>query len=120
MLAKDRLNAKRVLLVQLSLALAASAVAMLFGPWVAASAVCGGLASLLPNAVFAWWLFAPYSAAKPGQLLGRAYLAELIKLVLTALIFAAVFVWLKPVNLAALFGAFLIVQVLAPLLAHRD
>ena len=82
------------------------------------SALIGGGASLLGNILFAFWVFAPYKAQKPGGLLGRFYLAEIAKLLTIGLVFAAAIVWLKPLNAVALFGSFFVVQVLSPLLVH--
>ena len=72
---------------------------------------------VLQGALFAVWVFGRYQAQDPGKLLFRFYGAELLKLLLIALAFVLVFVWVKPVNLIALFGTFLLVQVLPPMLA---
>ena len=115
----DQHRVKRLLLVQLVMSLLLVAGASLFGGNAALSAGLGGLASLLPSALFAVGVFAPYRAEEAGKLVGRFYLAELGKLLLTVLIFLAVFIWVKPVNVVALFTAFFVVQVLSPILAHR-
>lgn len=107
------------MLFQTVVMLLATGVALVFGWTLAVSVFVGGLASLLPNAVFAWQVFAPYRAQQPGQLVVRFYAAELVKLLFTALIFVAAFLWLTPINVAALFIAFFVVQVISPLLAHK-
>ena len=114
----DRQRVKQLLLGQLLVTLLVTAGAGLAGSNAALSAGLGGLASLIPNALFALGVFAQYRAQEAGRLVARFYLAELLKLLLTALIFVAVFVWVKPVNVAALFLAFFAVQVLSPLLTH--
>jgi len=114
----DQRTIKRLLLIQLMATLVAAVVAWLIQAEAGISALVGGLASLMGSLLFALWVFAPYLAQKPGGLLSRFYLAELVKLIVIGLVFAAAIVWLKPLNVVALFGAFFVVQVLAPLLAH--
>ena len=56
------------------------------------------------------------------MILRSFYSGEAIKLVMTALIFAVVFKYLKTLNVAALFGGFIMVQMavwLTPLLSDR-
>lgn len=115
----DRRRVKQILLAQLGLTLVITMGSALAGGIAAFSAGLGGLASLLPNALFALGVFMPYRAQEAGKLVTRFYLAELFKLLLTVLIFVAVFVWFKQVNVAALFLAFFAVQVLSPMLAHQ-
>lgn len=114
----DRRDIKRLLLIQLIASVLVAAVAWLIRTDAGLSALIGGLASLAGNLLFALWIFAPYRAQSPGGLLSRFYLAELAKLIMVGLVFAAAIVWLKPLNVVALFGAFFVVQVLSPLLAH--
>lgn len=114
----DRRGIKRLLLIQLFATLAVTMVAWIIQADAALSAVIGGLSSLAGNLLFALWIFGPYQAQKPGGLLSRFYLAELAKLITIGLVFAAAIVWLKPLNVAALFGSFFVVQVLSPLLAY--
>jgi ATP synthase protein I len=114
----DRRHIGRLLLIQLIASMLVATVAWLFRADAGMSALIGGLASLTGNLLFAVWVFAPYRAQQPGGLLSRFYLAELAKLIMIGLVFAAAIVWLKPLNVVALFGAFFVVQVLSPLLAH--
>ncbi len=114
----DRKDIKRLLLIQLIASLIVAALAWLVRTDAGISALVGGLASLAGNLLFALWVFAPYRAQAPGGLLSRFYLAELAKLTMIGLVFAAAIVWLKPLNVVALFGSFFVVQVLSPLLAH--
>lgn len=114
----DRQHIKRLLLIQLVASVLCAIVALLIHTEAGLSALIGGLASFAGNLLFAFWVFAPYQAQKPGGLLSRFYLAELAKLILIGLVFAAAIVWLKPLNVVALFSTFFIVQVLSPLLAH--
>lgn len=116
----DRRRAKRILLIQVVMTLAAALVALAFGRLDGLSALLGGAIATLANALFAVWVFGRYQAQDPGKLLFRFYGAELVKLLFIALAFAVVFAWVKPVSLIALFGAFLLVQVLPPMLAQES
>jgi ATP synthase protein I len=66
----------------------------------------------LANALFAYRIFVRYTAQEPGKLLARFYGAEILKLVLTGLLFAGVILWIKPLSVGALFGVFLLVQMM--------
>ena len=115
----DKRRVKKLLLVQLVVMMVVSAGFRLLDANASLSAGIGGVASLLPNAMFALWVFAPYRAQQANELVGRFYMAELAKLLLTIVIFIAVFVWYKSVNVTALFVAYFLVQVLSPILAHK-
>ena len=114
----DRRGLRRLLLVQLIASVAIAILVWALQRQAGVSALVGGLASLTGNLVFALWVFAPYKAQRPGGLLSRFYLAEIAKLVVIGLVFAAAINWLQPLNVVALFGSFFVVQVLSPLLAH--
>ena len=114
----DRRGLRRLLLIQLLASVAIAIVVWIIQAQAGVSALVGGLASLTGNLVFAVWVFAPYKAQRPGGLLSRFFLAEIAKLVVIGLVFAAAINWLQPLNVVALFGSFFVVQVLSPLLAH--
>ncbi len=93
-----------------------------FGTNAALSATAGALASLVPNLYFAFRAFRYSGARSAEKILRSFYSGEAIKLVLTALIFALCFKYLNSLNVAALFGGFIMVQMaiwLTPLLADR-
>ncbi len=71
------------------------------------SALLGGLASAIPNAFLASRLVVPRRDPGARGLLRAAWVGELGKLVLTALIFGAVFVLVRPLAPAALFAGFI-------------
>ncbi len=114
----DWQRVKRLLLFQSGLVVAATLAGLFFGKWVALSAFLGGIIALSASALFAFWVFAPYRAQQPGALVTRFYAAEIGKLLLVASAFAVVFIWLKPLNIVALFVSFFLVQVVSPVLAH--
>ncbi|TBU81592.1 F0F1 ATP synthase subunit I [Pseudomonas daroniae] len=86
------------------------------------SGLCGGLIAWLPNLYFAHKAFR-FSGARAAQAIVRSFYAgEAGKLVLTAVLFALVFAGVKPLDALALFGVFLLTQLVnwfAPLLMKR-
>ena len=90
----------------------------MLGTTAAWPAFLGGSVALVGNALFAALVFTTYRADEPGRLAMKLYAAEVAKLLLMALAFAAIFIWIRPLNVAALFVAFFMVQVVTPLLAH--
>lgn len=118
-----RLAVFPVLLVQLLVLLL---LALVLWQWQGAvagySGLCGGLIAWLPNVYFAHKAFR-FSGARAAQAIVRSFYAgEAGKLVLTAVLFALVFAGVKPLDALALFGAFLLTQLVnwfAPLLMKR-
>ena len=113
----DALQAKRVLSIQVVMTLALSAVALIFGGMVALSVLIGAGVCTLANALFALLVFRRYRAQEPGLLVMRFYGAEIGKLALILVLFAAAFVWVDGLNLPALLGAYFVVQVFPAMLA---
>jgi len=114
----DLQRAKRILLIQVVLTLLLAGAATFYDVAAGRSALLGGGITTLANSVFALLVFGRYRAQEASRLVLRFYGAELVKLGLVVALLAATFVWIAPLNLAALFGAFFLVQVLPPLLAH--
>lgn len=115
----DVRRAKRILLVQTAVTLIVGLAGLFFGTRTGLFALLGGVIATVGNALFAFWVFGHYRASAPGELLGRFYIGELIKLAFIAAAFVAAIVLLESLQPVALFGAFLVVQVLPPLLANR-
>ncbi|MBS7662718.1 F0F1 ATP synthase subunit I [Pseudomonas lalucatii] len=115
-----RLPVFPVLVVQLVVVLLA-AVLLWQGHGVVAgySGLCGGLIAWLPNLYFAHKAFR-YSGARAAQAIVRSFYAgEAGKLILTAALFALTFAGVKPLEALAVFGVFLLTQLVnwfAPLL----
>ena len=114
----DRNKVARLLRYQVFMLLPVTLGALVFGSRAAWSALLGGTIALAANVLFAVAVFAPYRAARAGNLVARFYAAEVLKLVFVGLAFAVVFLWIRPLHVAALFVAFFVVQVVSPLLAH--
>jgi ATP synthase protein I len=114
----DIRRAKRILMIQVVLTLVLAGGAALYDSAAGLSALLGGVITTVANGLFAVVVFGRYRAQDAGKLVFRFYGAELLKLGFVVLMFAATFFWVAPLNLLALFGAFFMVQVLPPLLAH--
>lgn len=110
---------KRLLLWQAVFALLAVLVALPFGAVALKSAGIGAGVCLLANWVFAQRVFRRYRAQQPGDLVLRMYGAEIVKIVLILASFALAFATIEHLNLPALLGAYLAVQVLPALFAVR-
>ena len=101
-------------------AVLATALWGLFGTTAGYSALLGSLACLVPNAFLGLRLMVPRRDAQ--ALLRAAWVGELIKLVLTVLIFVLVFTQVRPLSPAALFAGFIVTQlgILAGLRMRHD
>ncbi|MEH6366286.1 MULTISPECIES: F0F1 ATP synthase subunit I [Pseudomonas] len=109
-----------VLVVQLIVALLLAAVCWQWrGPIAGYSGLCGGLIAWLPNVYFAHKAFR-FSGARAAQAIVRSFYAgEAGKLILTAALFTLTFAGVKPLDALAVFGVFLLTQLVnwfAPLL----
>ncbi len=72
------------------------------------SAILGVLIFLIPNLFFVRSAFADSTAGDVHQIVRSFYKGEITKLLLTALLFGAVFIGIHPLNIFALFIAFVI------------
>ena len=101
----------KVLLVQTGLTAALAALFWGFdGPVPGYSALLGGLTAVVPNAFLAARLVVPRRDPGAGALLRAAYIGELGKLALTALLFGTVFALVRPLAAGALFTGFIAAQ----------
>lgn len=83
------------------------------------STLLGGAAAVIPNAFLAARLLAPPAEASAATLMRAAWLGEIGKLVLTALLFATIFAVVEPLSAIAVFCGFIAAQltiVMVPLL----
>ena len=87
--------AGRCLRVQSVVALLLAAGLLLVGPMAAYSSLFGSLAAFVP-AVFFALVVAPKFGSDSAEFLRTAVIAEVLKLMLTALFCVAVFVWVRP------------------------
>ena len=80
------------------------------------SALAGGLIYVIPNAYFAHRMFRYEGARQASLVVGNMFRAESIKLALTAVFFAAVFILIEPVHVPALLFTFAAMVAMSPLL----
>ncbi|MGB5210303.1 MAG: ATP synthase subunit I [Gammaproteobacteria bacterium] len=107
-------SVSRVLLAQLSMGALIAGIALLIGGSTAAwSAVLGNLICVIPNAFLALRIVIG-GAVAPGQdprrMLRASYVGVAGKFLLTAALFAAVFVLVRPLAAGWLFAAFVLTQ----------
>ena len=121
MLIDDRRVVPLTLLAQAGVSLG---LAALLGFWlgkiVAISVLLGGMVAVIPNAFLAARLLSADNTAV--AILRSAWLGEIGKLLLTALLFGAIFALIRPLSVAAVFGGFIAAQLVifgAPLMGGR-
>ncbi len=76
------------------------------------SALLGGLICVIPNAFLALRLAVPRREPGAQALVRAAYIGELGKLVLTVLMFGAVFITVRPLAAGPLFAGFIVAQLM--------
>lgn len=74
------------------------------------SALTGGMIATLASAYVAWKVFAKQQQTTPEQILTSYYGAEVGKIILTIMLFTAAIVMIKPLNIIALMGMYLLNQ----------
>lgn len=67
----------------------------------------GGLTFILPNALFVRYTFRQSAAVSAPIALRWLFVGEAIKLATTLLMFAACFLWVKPLSPGIFFGAYI-------------
>ena len=105
-----RIPAFPVLASQLVVTLAVALVLWIFQGLIAGySGLLGGLLALIPNSYFAFRVYR-YSVARSARaIVGELYSGEAGKLILTAVLFIAVWLVVKPLVVAAVFGGYIAV-----------
>lgn len=101
----------KILLAQAVLTVVAGMVALgLAGKVAGYSAVLGGLVAVLPSAFLGARMLAVSQSGNPRKMLNAAYVGEALKWLLTLALFLGVYLWVKPLNAAALIVGFILVQ----------
>lgn len=97
----------RVLLAQAGLtAILAAIFLSTDGPVSACSALLGGLTAVVPNAFLALRLIVPRRDPGAAALVRAAYIGEIGKVMLTVIMFGAIFIGVRPLAAGALFTGF--------------
>jgi len=111
--------AQRLLFVQLSVTMLIAVIALIMSDATAGlSAIVGGLVCVAPNAYFISKLFKHHGARAARRIVNDFYKGEALKLVLSIILFALVFKFLK-VNPLVFFVAYIAAQMVfwfAPLI----
>jgi ATP synthase protein I len=109
----------RIPMVQLGVLLPLVAVLWWLDPVLAQSTLAGGLLAVIPNLYFSAYAFR-YRGARAARLITHAFkMGETGKFMLTLVGFAGVFVLLKPINVAAVFIAYIALTVIQVVVAAR-
>lgn len=99
-----------VLMLQLIVTLAVALALWIFQGLIAGySSLLGGLVALIPNCYFAFRVYRYSGARSARAIVGEFYSGEAGKLILTAVLFIAVWLAVKPLVVAAVFGGYLAV-----------
>ncbi len=101
----------RILITQAAITAICVIVCSLFGFVAFYSALLGGLACIIPNAYAIWRVFGNRRAPHPAdpRVFGIMLRTEMIKIVITGCVFAAIFYLISPINPIAMFAAFTVV-----------
>jgi ATP synthase protein I len=83
------------------------------------SVLLGGLISIIPNAYFTRWAFRYSGARAAGDVARSFYRGEAGKFVLTVVMFAGVFILVKPLTVELIFGAYILMTIVNWVLALR-
>lgn len=108
MLKTSTKQAKNILLLQFLATVSLAAVALVFDWIYVWSSLAGGMIATLANGYFAWKVFAKQQETKPEQILATYYGAEVGKVILTVMLFAAAIVLIKPLSISTFMVAYLI------------
>lgn len=99
------------LLAQSALTIVLSLLGWLLGnQTVALSLFLGGMTAVIPNAFLAARMLGPGANASAANMLRLAWVGEIGKLLLTALLFGAIFALIKPVSAVAVIGSYMATQ----------
>ena len=99
---------RNILLTQLATALGLAAIVWLWlGSEQAIPTLLGGLIGVVPNAFLAARVMSPRAGSSAKSLLQAGWLGEIGKLAIAALLFAVVFVNLKPLHPGFLFTGYI-------------
>lgn len=114
---------RRLMVLQTAVALIISAAFLLKGTVAGYSALLGAAAALLPSFYFTLKAFAFAGARSTPRMVSAMQQGAGGKLILTAVIFMVVFIFVKPINITALIVTFVVmvlVNATAPWLVSRS
>lgn len=101
----------RVIVLQALMTVLIGLLLWLIQGWVAAySAWFGGLIALIPNVYFTYKAFQYFGARSIAVIVQSFWAGEMGKLILTAVLFAVLFLGVRPLNVLAVFVGYILVQ----------
>ncbi|HEX7081000.1 MAG TPA: ATP synthase subunit I [Gammaproteobacteria bacterium] len=106
MLNDDRRVVLLTLLLQTGASLGLAGLLALWDQVAALSALLGGMTAVVPNGFLAARLLKPRAGGARG-LMRSAWIGEIGKLLLTALLFGVIFAFIRPLAVPAVFGGFI-------------
>jgi ATP synthase protein I len=109
----------RIYLVQIVMLFLLFFVVLMLNKISAFSVLCGGLIAIVPNSYFAWWAFKYAGARSAAKVAQSFYRGEAGKFLFTTILFVAVFVSLRPLDVVALFLSYTVFIALNWILALR-
>jgi ATP synthase protein I len=102
----------KIAVFQVIFLLVLTLVSMPLAGWVSAySLLLGGLISVLPGTQFARRVFKYRGARAAEQIAREVNRGESVKLIVSGLAFALTFIYVKPLNVVALFSGFVLLHV---------
>jgi len=106
---------RNILLTQAAVAAGLAAIVWIaLGSERAVPTLLGGLIGVVPNAFLAARVMSPRAGASAKSLLRAGWLGEIGKLVIAAVLFAAVFATLKPLHPGFLFAGYIVTLLAMP------
>ena len=109
---------KKLLLMQLFMLLLISGILLPFDLTLAASAFSGGLIAIISALTMALLAYRKYTAQYPERVLANFYVAEIARILVTAVGFALAIVLQKPLSIITLISVFFVLQVLPAIMMN--
>ena len=103
---------RKLALLQFAFSFSISLCALVISQAMAVSLLAGGLIASFANGYFAWKVDAKPQETEPAQILSTYYRAEVGKIILTVMLFVFVINVIKPLNVIALMGAYLLITMI--------
>ncbi len=114
---QDRIQIKRILVLQSFWTVLCSAIPTLWDPWIGRSAGIGAGIALVANGLFAYSLFRPYRACELPALARQVYGAAFLKVIISLILFGTAFAMIDQLSIPSLLLAYGIAQIGSPMLA---
>ncbi len=109
---KNRTTAFRLVYVQLVITVVIALLSYTYSGLVSAySVLLGSVVYILPNIYFVRCAFRKVESQTPQSMMSWFYIGEAVKILLTVALFAICFALVKPLNVALLFAAYIVMMI---------